>query len=279
MAYYRRRYRSRYGYYRSTGGTIAGLAGILSILLILSFYIIVVGVETTADVFGVLLGDGAIYDEEILQEYADEQYAAEFAASPALEDNLLIVILVEPDCQEYHYYARVGSHVAPELAELYAHNDSAFSRAIYEAVEQGSYENSLSGDLVNLLSRMDDATWEAYDDRLVICQETSTNDDRLINRTDLELRVGTINRQLKKTTFSTVLLVEDMREVYGYHIPLKELLIAITTLLAVAGIVLRVIRLFRRSSVGEEKTPEGGRRQEGTDYIEQLDDDHWEDRY
>lgn len=271
MAYYRHRRDPRNG--------IIGLAGCVAFIIIIAFYFMVIGVETTADVLGVLLGKGAIYDEEVLADYADQQYAEVFADSPATEDNLMIIILVDPDCEEYHYYARVGEHIGHNVANLYAHDDSKFSRVVESCIERGAYGNTLSQDLVYVLSRMNATTDSVPDDQRFTCEEPHYTNDLLINRSHLELREGVINRQLNKTTFTTVLLVEDMRDVYGYHVPLKELLIAITALLAAAGIVLLIVYLIRKPPTKREKLPEGGRRQEGTDYIEQLDDDHWEQRY
>lgn len=283
MAYYRR-YRNRYGptygrYNRDPSKALVGLAVCLAFITLLASYIMVVGIETTGDVLSVLIGKGAIYDEEVLSEYAEEQYAAIFAESEAIEDHLLIVVLVEPDCKEYHAYARVGAHIAPELAALFNGEDAVFYDAIDDNINAGSYENTLSADLVDTLSRMGREVNAVYDDRLYICEEERENRDALINRSELKLLEGTLRRKIEKNAFSTVILVEDMRDVYGFHLPLKELLIAITTLLAAAGIVLLVIRLFGRSSVGEDTPPEGGRRQKGTDYVEKLDDDHWEERY
>lgn len=283
MAYYRH-YRNRrrmsYGRYnRNRSDGYAGLAVCLAFITLFAFYVMVVGVETTGNVLSVWLGDGAIYDEEVISEYAEEQYAEAFAESGAVEDHLLIVVLVEPDCEEYHAYARIGEHIAPEIAALYKGKDAAFYDAIDDNVNEGSYQNTLSADLVDTLSRMERELYEAFDDRFYICDEVRDPRDALINRSNLELREGSIKRKLERTTFPTVILVEDMRDVYGYHVPLPDLLIAISTLLAVIGIVLLVIRLFRRASAGEEKPPEGGRREEGTDYVNRLDDDYWEDRY
>lgn len=268
-----------YRYYRRGGRGIGGLALVLAFLVLFLLYAVVVGVETTADVFGVLLGGGAIYDEEILQEYTEEQYAAEFADLQSSEDNVLIVVLVEPDCKEYYYYVRVGSHVAPELAQLYTGEDAYFDGAIYDLVERGSYEKTMSAHLSDLISRMDNQIWNVNDGRLFTCEEEHDWNSRLINRSNLELREKAVNRSVKGADLPTVLIVEDMRDVFGYHIPWSDLLITAGMLLAVAGVVVLAVLLSRRAANRKEKPPAGGRRQEGTDYVERLDDEHWEDRY
>lgn len=274
MAYYRRSRDPRQG--------LIVLGMYVAFLLIGVFYVMVVGVETTADVFGVLLGKGAIYDEAYIQEYLEEERARLFADAPT-DDQVLIVILVSSDYSEYHYAVSVGDHVAPEIAGLYRGEDQTLGSVLKNSITRGSFEKTLNNDLKSVIKsmnyRMSEVRNESPTGRLYTCDRTQETYRLLENHTELKLGGRNLDRALAGAGLPTVIVVEDMRDVYGYHVPLKELFIAITTLLAIAGIVLLIVYLIRKPPTQRESLPEGGRRQEGTDYIEKLDDDHWEQQY
>ncbi len=269
--------RGRHGRYRfRSARSISWKALALLSLAVVCALSLVWGISSLIRIGRVLLSDYVIYDEEIMREYAEEQYYAEFAGG-SVEDNVLIVVLVEPEYKKYYSYVRVGSHIAPEFAELYVGESSTFSRSIQYNIEPG-YENTLSMDLVRVFSRMNSAIWDTSNvGDLYICQEGQVRNSRLVNYSDMKLQIGSISQMLGKSYFPTVLLIEEMEEVFGNHIPLREILTAVVALVAGTGLVALAVLYFRSLTV--DKKPSKNARTEGTDYVDRLDDEHWEEQY
>ena len=76
------------------GGCLGGLLGILllPIILLLVVSILLVSIVGSA-VANVANGGSIYYDEAAFQQYADDQYAAEFSSYSNYENNILIVFL------------------------------------------------------------------------------------------------------------------------------------------------------------------------------------------
>ena len=106
----------RYHYYGG-GGCLGGLMGLLLAPIILIMFAVLLIISMFGSAFNlVTTGGNLTYDENIFQDYANEQYAAEFGMTKDYEDNLLLVFAVEDDeYYEYAYIAWCGDHLNQKI--------------------------------------------------------------------------------------------------------------------------------------------------------------------
>lgn len=236
----------RYG-----GGCLGGmlsmiLAPILIIVLVVSVLLSAVSstVRTTAN------GGTVLYDEEKLQDYANEQYAGAFDSSTAYEDNLLIVFLVDEEHSDYYYIAWVGDHIATDINYMLGNNQTELGQAMSQSINTSSYKYSLDSNLAQVMETMTAEVESLGLESSFKCSENHIQaQSRLKNYSSLELTESTVNDALADFTdatgIPTVIVVEDMEDVFGKTTSGRTVKTVIVVVVLIFAIVL-ISKGFRR---------------------------------
>lgn len=196
---------------RGSGGCCGGFLGMLVLPLFVIFmviYLLIPGCSTNS------------YDEEKFQDYANEQYQAEFGASDAYEDNLLITVLVdEKEYYSYYYIAWVGDHVDTQINHMLGNNDTELGQAMEACISETSYKYSLDSGLAQVMETMTEKIRALNLESSFTCSENHAQvKSHLTNHSDVEMTEDTVNRALEAFTEATgipvVIVVEDMNKVF-----------------------------------------------------------------
>ena len=193
---------------------------LLPIILILVAAIVLISVVGSA-VYNVSNGGIISYDEAVFQQYADDQYAAEFSAYPNYENNLLIVFLTNEESDGYYAIAWVGDNVQYEINDMFGDETTTFGRVVQGSVNREYHAYSLDSNLASVMEEMGDRI-EALGLSSSFKTEKPTNDpppSHLTNRSSLSMTEQTVNEALvaftDKTDIVAILLPLAERVLYG----------------------------------------------------------------
>ena len=118
-------------HYYGGGGCLGGLIGALLYPIIMLIFAGVFLFSFIGTSFSnVSNGGQVIYDEAVMQEYADIQYASAFGNSSAYEDNLLLVFLTNEEADGYYTIAWIGDNVKTEISNLFGDETTAYGVAV-----------------------------------------------------------------------------------------------------------------------------------------------------
>ena len=160
------------------------------------------------------------YDEIVFQDYAEDQYIAEFGSSTAYEDNLLIVFLVEEySYYDFYYIAFTGDHITESIDNMLGNNQTDLGVAMNAHIAAPSYKYTLDKNLAQVISQMEreikalslDSSFDCHEDHVQVSSH-------IVNKTNLPITEETVNKALESFTASTgipiVIVVENMEEVF-----------------------------------------------------------------
>ena len=204
------------------------------------------------------------YDEGVFQDFADEQYAAQFGDSSCYEDNLLIVFLVDEGCYSYSYIAWVGDHVATGINKMLGNNDTELGQAMSSCINETNYKYSLDSNLAAVMTTMAGKIEQLGLESSLICGTVhGAVDTRLVNRTDLPMTQSTVDGALEAfaeaTGIPTVIVVEDMKDVFGTSavtMPSGSSVPFVAVVALVILIAVVVVLIYRRKNSGEDSADE-----------------------
>ncbi len=94
------------------------------------------------------------YDEVAFQRAADQKYAEYFEHGETYEDNILLYVLVEEECEDIFFMAWVGDNVNYDISYLFGGVDSELGMAIYNNVNN-YYAYSLDANLAAAVKDME----------------------------------------------------------------------------------------------------------------------------
>lgn len=233
------------------GGCLGSVIGIL--LLPIIMIIVIVSIVGTS--FMTLFQGGTVfYDENKLQSYTDEQYAEEFGSSTAYEDNLLITVVVDDEeCYSYYYIAWVGDHVQADIRNMLGSSDTTLGQAMDSSINASSYKYSLDSDLAQVVQTLTEEVQALGLESSFTCNEDHKQvQSHLTNHTDLPMTAATLNNALtmftEQTGISTVIVVEDMEDVFGKTIPISTIILIVVLVLVAVLVVVAVVKAIRRRS-------------------------------
>ena len=90
--------RRYYGY--GGGGCLGGLLGlILAPIILIAFAAIIFSVSIGSAFSSIANGGSVVYNEEAFQTYTKQEYITQFSDYDGVEDNLLIVFLIDENCE------------------------------------------------------------------------------------------------------------------------------------------------------------------------------------
>ena len=183
------------------------MLGLLLAPIIMIMFSAILLLSVFSSAFGSITTGGQImYNENALQDYANEQYAAEFGGEADYEDHLLIVFLVEEEeYYEYAYIAWVGDHIDPKINNMFGAEGTKFGNAISSsAINSNSYKYSLDSGIASVMSTMQGHIEALGLESNLICDSsTSTYKSHVINKTGMDITEETVNTALEKFTVST----------------------------------------------------------------------------
>lgn len=239
---------------RFYGGCLGGLLGMMIFPIILILMAVVLVFSALSSSLMVLSDGGVVYyNEETFQDYANEQYYAEFGGAAATEDNILIVLLTAENYYDYCYIGWVGDHVATDINNLFGAEGTALGNAISAAVPQ-NYKYSLDSNLAQVMESLTARINGLGLSSSFKCREEHGRvESHLTNKSDLPLTEDTVNTALKAFTESTgisaVIVVDEMEDVFGRTMPagaIVTLVMAAVILIIAIWLIVKVVRNRKR---------------------------------
>ena len=205
------------------GGCLNGLFGMIFTPIFLVIFIIMFLAGSCSNGITITEENGTSYNEEALQDFADEQYAAEFGRSTAYEDNLLLVFLTDEDYYDFYYIAWVGDHIATDINYMFGNENTELGQAMSASINETSYKYSLDSNLAQVMETMTKEISTLGLNSSYKCEENHAQvQSHLTNKTEIELTEETVNAALEDFTEQTgipaVIVVEDADDVFGRQI-------------------------------------------------------------
>ncbi len=233
------------------------------IVLLLVVSLLLVSIVGSA-VTNVANGGSIYYKEETFQQYADDQYAAEFASYSNYENNILIVFLTNEEADGYYVIAWVGDNLNYEIIDMFGDETTVFGREVQGSVNREYYKYSLDSNLASVMDRMG-ARIEALgltssfrNDKEITNPPTS----HLTNRSQISLTEETVNDALKafteKTDIPAVIVVDTMENVFGKTIPMGDIVIVIILVALLVYAVYLIIRGIKQGKNGGNASGNNG---------------------
>lgn len=246
-----------YGY---GGGCLGGLLGII----LVPFIIIILLLSFVAGIFGsfgrsvsnIASGGNSIYNESVIQDYADMCYAEEFSKNSTYEDNILILFLVNEECDGYYTIAWVGDNIKSDITDMFGNEYTEYGQKIRSSISN-YYKHSIESNLRNVVNGMEQHVLDLNLKSSFIKQNGNhTYNSHLTNKSNLQIDDGIINEALVNFTESTdipiVIVVEDIDDVFGKTIQTKDIITVIIAF-AIGGVAIYfVIKSFKEQN-GEQR--------------------------
>lgn len=244
-------------HYYGGGGCLGGLLGMLMIPVIMllvggMFLFMTIGSSLTT----LANGGRVVYDEATFQDYANTQYASAFGASSAYEDNLLLVFLTNEESDGYYSIAWIGDNVKSEISNMFGDESTEFGFVVLGNINNQYYAYSLDSNLATIMETM-----EGHISRLGLESSFKKQSDHsamtspaLINNTSLTMTKATVEDALNSFTeatgIPTVIVVEDMEDVFGKTMTSEDLGGIILSLGFIALAIFLIVKAFKERKNG-----------------------------
>jgi hypothetical protein len=233
------------------GGSFVG--ALLAPIIIIIFAALMLGFAIISSIGGLFTADDA-YVEEVMQDYANAQYAAEFPAGETYEDNVLIVFLTNEDMERYYCISWVGNNLETDVNYLFGNRFESLVTSRFG----GLYKYSLANDFVYIMETLgDDIESLGLESSFREDTEGDRATSHLTNHSEMQIDDTLINKELaeftEKTGIPAVIVVADETDVFessGFG--------AIGIVISVALIGLAVFLIVR--TVKKNKKEEMGRK-------------------
>ena len=235
-------------YYR--GGFIGGFFGALLVPVIMLLFVGMMLLSSFGSALNnVSSGGQVVYNEEIMQEYADDRYAEAFGAYENYENNLVIVFLTNEEMDGYYAIAWAGWNLQTPIYNLFGDERAEFSKMMIATINDTYYKNSLSKDLEltmdKLATRIEGMGLpDSFVDDTPYSGSMPTS--RLINRSTLEMSDSLVNAALEdfteRTGIPTVIVVDEMEEAIGKTLRTNDIVLTVIFFGLIALIIFMIIK-------------------------------------
>ena len=251
-------------YYGGGAGCLGGMMAVLIMPIVILMFAALLLLSTFSSAFNSVMTGGQItYNEKDFQDYANQQYIAEFDDESKYEgqdyeDHILLVFLVEDETYyDYAYIAWVGDDIDDEINYMFGGSGTHLGYAVENSGinASGSYQYSLDKGISSVVRQMQRNIEELNIKDPYYCNsEMSTYESHLTNKSNVNIRDKTVNDALADFTAATgigiVVVVEDADEVLPRNFDYFSLIIAI--ILIVVAIVLIVVAIKNRKKKDED---------------------------
>ena len=240
-------------YYGYGGGCLGGLLGMIFVPVIMIFVIIFMLIGSFGSALGnVASGGQVIYDESVMQEYADDRYYEVFGEYENYDNNLLVVFLTNEEYDGYYAIAWAGYNLDPKIYNLFGDERAAFSQMMLSTVNDTYYKNSLSKDLEMTMDKL--ATKiesfglsDSFDKNLVYNGEMP--ESRLVNYSALAMSEELVNDALRdftdRTGIPAVIVVDEMEEAIGKKLLAQDIFLVVILIGLVALVIFMIVKAIK----------------------------------
>lgn len=213
-----------WGRRRYVGG--GGCVSVIVISLFLIFFTISIFVPDGTTVYlgeepvsAVVVGD-VVYDEVVMQAYANDNYRKYFIDYDNYENNILLVFLTNEDCDGYYTIAWVGDNINFDINEMFGEY-TEYGQALTNHINQDYYAYSLDTDLAAVIKEMTRSITEfgletPFNNEFADYQMPSS---KLDNNTALEMNTELVDSALADFTAQTgipcVIVVDSAEKVFS----------------------------------------------------------------
>ncbi len=202
------------------GGCVTGL--IVGLFVLFTVIYILMPADT------VIIGDEPVsavpegyvmYDESVMQDFANDNYKKHFGDYENYENNILLVFLTNEECDGYYTIAWVGDNVNYEINEMFGEY-TEYGRALNNHINSTYYAYSLDTDLAAVVKEMTGSITS-------LGLDSSFNTDtaeyempasEVVNSTSLEMNTQAVNGALTEFTQQTgipcVIVVDSAERVF-----------------------------------------------------------------
>lgn len=243
-------------YYYGGGGCLGGLLGLLIAPIIILLFAAILLLSTFSSAFNSIMTGGQItYNEKDFQDYANQQYAAEFGDESAYEgqdyeDHILLVFLVEDEeYYEYAYIAWVGDDVDDDINYMFGGSGTELGYAVENSGinASGTYQYSLDKGISSVVRKMQRNIESLKLEDPYYCDSSKSQyKSHLTNKTSINMNDKVVNDALEDFTASTgiaiVVVVEDAEEVLPRHFDYFSLILAIILIVIAVVIIVKVMK-------------------------------------
>ena len=229
------------------GGCSSVIGGVFAIFFIIIWLFLMLP-------FG---ADSDVYDENKLQDFANEQYYEIFGASDGYEDNILLVFLLEDDeYYDYAYIAWVGDHVKEDVSMLFGNEYTPFGQAINRHLSVSSYKYSAGKNIASVVADMKNEVLSLSLDRHLNCNESPDLPSvYVVNDTKINVSFDSLQSELEAFTQSTgipvAVVVEDMDDVFASGGASSSLVPVFICVVAVVVIVIAISKKKKAKPSGD----------------------------
>lgn len=220
--------------------------------------------STFSSAFNSIMTGGQItYNEKDFQNYANQQYSAEFGDESKYpgqdyEDHILLVFLVEDETYyDYAYIAWVGDDIDDDINNMFGAEGTQLGYAVENSGinASGTYQYSFDKGVASVVRKMQKSvTALNINDPYWCDSEKSQYQSHLTNKSSLNMNEQAVNDALADFTAATgiaiVVVVEDADEVLPKYFDWFSLIIAI--ILIVVAVVLIVKAIQSRKKKDED---------------------------
>ena len=235
-------------YYYGGGGCLGGLMGIILVPVIMLIFVGMMLISSFGSAFSnVASGGQVVYDESVMQSYADDRYQEIFGAySSSYEDNLLVVFLTNEEYDGYYAIAWAGWNLDDDVYNMFGDERAEFSKIMLSTVNDTYYKNSLSKDLEMTMDKLADKI-----EHLGVKHAPGgqTAESRLINDSELAMSEDLVDAALKDFTARTgipaVIVVDEMEDAIGKTLRTRDIILVVIFVALLAFVVFLVVKAYR----------------------------------
>ena len=234
------------------GGCLGGLVGMLFVPVIMLLFVGMMLVGSFGSALNnVASGGQVIYEESVMQEYADERYYEAFGAyRETYEDNILVVFLTNEELDGYYAIAWVGKNLDEPIWNLFGGERAWFSQNMLSTVNGSYYKFSLDKDLELTMDKLADKI-ESFglEDSFDAPSGGQRAGSRLMNYSSLVMSEELVNAALKdfteRTGIPAVIVVDEMEDALGKRIRQQDIILVIIFIGLLALIVFLIVKAYK----------------------------------
>lgn len=262
--YGRRGYYGGFGFFPFGFGFGRGLFALLLFPIVMLLLLGFVLISSLGSTIAAIRDGGVVeYNEAKFQEYADAQYQAEFGSlTDSYEDNVLVVITTNEECDGYYCIAWVGNHLHPNVSDLFGDEYTALGKIVQNSINDTYYKNSMTSNLVRIAVNLDSRVQSAIPAKGVfLCKDVrAPYASHLTNHSkDVEIDAELVDSALQDFTDDTgipiVIVVASEEDAFGRTFPVGTLITAILFLAVLGFVIYVIIRSVREKK--KKKTTNG----------------------
>ncbi len=243
------------------GGCLNGCLGLsLAPFVIIVFIVIVVVNLFNSLLFNTSSDSDDYYSEQAFQQYANDQYYNEFGTLSDYENNLLLVFLVNEEADGYYCIAWIGDNVDSQISNMFGNEQTEFGSAVLSSIDDSYYEYSLSSSLATIMETMrDEVASLGLESSFRTGAGNASFKSHVTNYSSLSITEATVNTALQsfsdQTEIPTVIVIEDMDEVFGSEGGMNPIALSITIGIIAFGVYF-IIKAVRKNKNEESEAAE-----------------------